>query len=636
MEARLAVVLAAVVLIRLPFLQQPIQGDDVYYLAIARNARVDPLHPMQMGYTFQGARVSMAGHPHPPLNAYILAGLIHLFGGVRELPFHTVYLTFSLIAAAAMYRLARRFTAHPLLAALLFAAVPAFVVNGNSLEADLPFLAFWMAGFALYFEGNQKLAAGSLAVAALAAYQAVFAAPILAYHAWYRRRRSTGAWVAASAAPATLACWQVFQRMTSGRLPAGILAGYLSSYGFLGFEQKARSASALVVHLGWIVFPPAALWAPLWAWLPAPLAVAAALAVKGYLWWQRALLAASLVAGSAILTRWIRDLWRRRSSEDGILAAWGLVYFAGAVVVFYAGAARYLLPLAAPVVLTLVRVLPRPRLLWAAAAANLSLGLTLAASNYQYSERYRELARELQKSATGRPLWSGAEWGLRYYLEQSGAEPLDKEQPVYPGSVVVESELAGKIPFTSSGGRLRRISQAEIRSSLPVQTIGLDARAGYSSSGFGLLPFDLGRGVLDRISVSVLEKAEPQLSYLRMNDPAAAPQLLSGFYDVEDRAWRWMAGQAVAALKPAQTGASVFTISFFIPDAAPARRITVAVDGIEVADRAYAAPGRYLLSAPVKLPPGPACEVIISVDKTFQAPGDQRRLGIVVQEFGLR
>src|SRR5579884_3068084 len=118
METRLAVVLAAVVLIRLPFLHQPIQGDDVYYLAIARNARLDPLHPMQMGYTFQGARVSMAGHPHPPLNACILALLLRSFGGVRELPFHVAYIGFSLIAAISMYALARRFTSEPLLAAL--------------------------------------------------------------------------------------------------------------------------------------------------------------------------------------------------------------------------------------------------------------------------------------------------------------------------------------------------------------------------------------------------------------------------------------------------------------------------------------------------------------------------------------
>ena len=38
---------------------------------------------------------------------------------------------------------------------LLFIAVPTFVVNGNSFETDLPFLALWMASVALYCSGRR-------------------------------------------------------------------------------------------------------------------------------------------------------------------------------------------------------------------------------------------------------------------------------------------------------------------------------------------------------------------------------------------------------------------------------------------------------------------------------------------------
>ena len=99
---------------------------------------------------FQGEEVDLRGQPHPPLDGWVLAGLIAVFGGVKEIPFHAAYMVFSLIAAGAMWSLARRFSPHPLWAALLFVAVPAFVVNGNSLETDLPFLAFWMAAIALF------------------------------------------------------------------------------------------------------------------------------------------------------------------------------------------------------------------------------------------------------------------------------------------------------------------------------------------------------------------------------------------------------------------------------------------------------------------------------------------------------
>jgi hypothetical protein len=98
----LILLLAAVVLMRLPFLNQAIQGDDVYYLAAAEHAQIDPLHPNDVRYVFQGDRVDLRGHPHGPLNPWALGALLAVFGDVREVPFHAAYIVFSLIAAAAM------------------------------------------------------------------------------------------------------------------------------------------------------------------------------------------------------------------------------------------------------------------------------------------------------------------------------------------------------------------------------------------------------------------------------------------------------------------------------------------------------------------------------------------------------
>ena len=98
--------------------------------------------------------MDLRGHPHPPLNAWMLAGLLAVFGDVHEVPFHAAYIAVfadrgdrHVVAGAAIL-------GWPLGATLLFLAVPAFVVNGNSLEADLPFLAFWMAGIALFVAGR--------------------------------------------------------------------------------------------------------------------------------------------------------------------------------------------------------------------------------------------------------------------------------------------------------------------------------------------------------------------------------------------------------------------------------------------------------------------------------------------------
>jgi len=125
------IVALLVLALRLPFLNQAIQGDDIDYLYGAEHAQIEPLHPTHTSYAFMGKIVDMRGHPHPPLNAWFLAILLAIFKDVYEVPFHAAYILFSLIAAFSALSLARRFSPRPLAATLLFLAAPAFVINGN-------------------------------------------------------------------------------------------------------------------------------------------------------------------------------------------------------------------------------------------------------------------------------------------------------------------------------------------------------------------------------------------------------------------------------------------------------------------------------------------------------------------------
>jgi hypothetical protein len=109
----LLLILGLVLLLRLPFLNQAVQGDDPVYLAEASHAQIEPLHPENTGYVFRGRTVDLRGLTHPPMDGWILAGLLAVFGTVKEIPFHAAYIAFSLIAAAAMWSLARRFSARP-------------------------------------------------------------------------------------------------------------------------------------------------------------------------------------------------------------------------------------------------------------------------------------------------------------------------------------------------------------------------------------------------------------------------------------------------------------------------------------------------------------------------------------------
>jgi len=77
------VALAFVVLLRAPFLNQAIQGDDHIYLTEAAHALIEPLHPNNVKYVFMGDEVDLRGHSHPPGNAWPLAGLLAVSGEVQ-------------------------------------------------------------------------------------------------------------------------------------------------------------------------------------------------------------------------------------------------------------------------------------------------------------------------------------------------------------------------------------------------------------------------------------------------------------------------------------------------------------------------------------------------------------------------
>jgi hypothetical protein len=619
--ASLALIFAVVLAIRLPFLNHPIQGDDLYYLYGAEHAQIEPLQPKHTTFVFRGDAVDMRGHSHGPLNAWVLGALLAVWGDVREVPFHIAYTAFSLVAAWAMWSLARRFSERPLLATLLFLAVPAFVVNGNSFEADLPFLACWMSAIALFVRAVGKdslwnLAGAALAVelAAGAAYQAVFLTPILGGYLWLHRRTWLPGWVVVLAAPAAIASLQFWERSEGGALPAAVLVGYMQQYGFQAIAQKARSGVALAVHTGWLVSPLLAVAMIQGRWR---VALASAAALGAALYDSNPLFWVSVGLGVAVLSAAL--------AQRDFLGWWVAVFFVGALVVFFAGSARYLLPMAAPVAIMAAR-LRRPLLPWAGFATNVALALALAGANYQHWEGYRRFAASLAGEAASRRVWVNGEWGLRYYLEAEGALPLSKTQPLAPGEIVVTSELAAAVTVNDP---LAPLSQAEIAPSIPLRLISLRGGSAYSSSARGLLPFEVSSGPADRLRAQVVLERRAELSYLDPRDPKSRQQILSGLFPDG-----WMGSQAAVLLK-APEKPTALRIEVFIPPGAPARRVRLLVGEDVAAEEVFPKPGAYALAAPFSTAAA-ALTVHVDVDKTHRVPGDERDLGLVVTGIGFR
>jgi hypothetical protein len=572
--------LALTVLLRIPFLNTPIQGDDHIYLTEAQHALIDPLHPNNVKYIFIGDEVDLRGHSHPPGNAWFLAALLAIFGDVREVPFHAAYIVFSLIAVTSMWSIARRFTDHPVWATLLFIAIPAFQVNGNSFESDLPFLAFWMLCGAANF-GCSRLSGGSraltvvaLVLATMSAYQGLFLIPILAVNIWLFHRRDRAAWFALLTPILTIAAWQIFTRVTTGAAPASTLAGYLISYKFLA--KALNGALMLLFHCWFIVFPALV-----------PFAFAAA---------------------------------RRRRREPGtlFLLCWIAIFLACGLPIFFAGSARYLLPIAAPIAILASR-LPT-KFVAPAFAAQLALGLGLAAANYQHWEGYRSFAASLAAPAPGHRFWVDNDWGLRYYLEARGALPARKGQLVRPGDMVVTSDLSSNVRYTVP---FAPVADAVITPSVPLRLIGLDSHSGYSTVDKGFWPFGISTGPADRVHARLVMERHPTLEYVT---PKATDQIISGI----DPSDGWTAKSAIVLLK---TPASPKTVraEIYVPPNAKARHVTLLLDNAEVATLAIPAPGKYTIDSAV---PHTGSTLEIRVDQTFRTPPDIRDLGVVLLAAG--
>jgi hypothetical protein len=586
----IAILVLFVAAARAPFFHHPLQGDDIYYLKGAGHARKDPLHPHQAQYVFHGRLVSMLGHPHPPLNAFFL-GLLP-----ESLPVQRLwYGSLMLAAVLACYALARRFTQRPLAAALLFAATPVLWVSSNTFDSDVLFVACTLAGIALFVHGHEWLAGVPLFLSGLAAYQAVVFIPIL----WLLGRGRLPALAPAVA----VAAYQISERISAGVWPVLMSAQYFSDYGLQRLSNKVANAAALTAHLAWLTGPAAEFHAgwPLLAGLPA-----AWLDTSPLFW-------ASFALGVLIL-------WRVR----GWLGWWVRIFFGASLVLFFAGAARYLLPVAAPLAILASDRLGRRRLT-AAIVTQTALAFALAWAAMHHWQGYKDIAEKIPLD--GGKAYVAGEWSLRYYLERRGAVPVMAGQRIAAPAVIVRSELGFPVHYSVGGGRAKPVASYEIRPALPLQLMGLHAKSAWMTCAFGLRPFDVSWQPLDRVTVTQVVPAPLQRTELAMNAPDADDYILEGVYGLEAGRYRWMARRAELALKAAP-GALAITV--FVPEASPARRLAVRVNGSPMGDFALQPGLQTIRTGPLPLAQD-RLDIVLEADRWFTPAGDARQLSLILE-----
>jgi hypothetical protein len=133
---------------------------------------------------------------------------------------------------------------------------------------------------------------------------------------------------------------------------------------------------------------------------------------------------------------------------------------------------------------------------------------------------------------------------------------------------------------------------------------------------------------------------------VRMNDARVAGQLVSGFYGIENGAWRWTGKQFTVALATpagaAQRGA-VLELKLTVPPVTIEKLQSVAlsgsVNGSALAAETYSQPGQYSYrrEIPAAAITGDSTKIAFQLDKAIAPSGaDLRELGIIVSSAGLQ
>ena len=149
----------------------------------------------------------------------------------------------------------------------------------------------------------------------------------------------------------------------------------------------------------------------------------------------------------------------------------------------------------------------------------------------------------------------------------------------------------------------------------------------------------------DRVKIQQTEEEAPQLATtVHVADPRASAQLISGFYDIEQNAWRWTAGKFSVMLRvprgAAEKGA-LLHLKFSLPDPVVARLKSVAVgamiEGTALKPQTYTQAGEFTYDpdVPVALLARDSVKVDFVLDKSLPAGSvEQRELGLIVTSVG--
>lgn len=521
----------------LPFSGRPFHVDDPLFVWAAHNIAKHPLDPYGFQITWDAVPQRMAEiTQNPPLASYY-AVLIGSVFGWSERALHLGFLLIAVMLVVGVWRLARKFTEFPMLAALACLLTPGFLVSACSVMCDVMMLMLWVWAIIFWIEGLERripfalaTAAFVIGLAALTKYFAVSLIPLLAAYTWLRVRRFVG-WAPYLVIPcAMLLCYQLWSEKLYGH-------GLLTSAARFSVQQHAYLAGPwpTMVLIGlsfaggctlialafapllWsrFVFGIALLGAVLRTFAKARGWLGPGLQVIGGPEIQRTWLLVDvelticLMAG--ILLVWITfSDFDYQNADSWLLVLWVVGTLVFTCFINYTVNARSILPLIPAVSILVVRRLEKKRhvhakRVWIAGALCFSgmVSLIVASGDTALASSQRRAAEmSLQKSGTRTgSLWFEGHWGFQYYMERDGAKPLNMEDP--------KAGAGDYVVLPHSNVNLKAVPALDIATKQDFElnpegwasTIDPWHRAGFYSSYWGPLPYYVGRPPAERYTI---------------------------------------------------------------------------------------------------------------------------------------
>ena len=520
----------------LPFINKPFHIDDPLFLRAAAQIQQHPADFYGFTMNWLGTPLPMVkDFDNPPLACYYLA-LAAATIGWSEPALHLAFLLPALASAWGIFALARRFSRHPLLAAVAAVLTPVFLISATNLMCDVMCLAFWVWAVVTFERGLERndwkwlLAAGGLAgLATLTKFTGLALVPLLAFYALARQRKP-GRWLVALLIPVLFAV--VYEWITRRLYGQGMLL----AAGTFAAEDRSGAQGGLLekalIGLGFLggCFLPVLFYLPwIWSRRLVILGLVVLAPCVAALFWQphfKPLLVQDghlntatflettvfLAGGILVLLLAGEDFRHHRDADSLLLVLWvlGLVTFA--VVLNWTINGRSLLPALPAVGILLARRLdtrdsksPPARRVWLLGPAFLAaaLSLVLTRADARLAETNRRAAEQLwiQYHQPGNTVWFEGHWGFQYYLEKAGGKAIDLNDPKKAsGDILIIPANASNL-YEPPMDRVQLVATVNYLPDACCATMNNLAGAGFYASVHGPLPFVIGRIEPDRFYI---------------------------------------------------------------------------------------------------------------------------------------